>query len=347
MAPADVRSDLGETPGVTFQEYVEPVAAPTWAAPAHAGMVAAAAARELAAYRAMLLIRRFEEKAGQLYGLGAISGFCQLCIGQEAAIVGLHMASKPGDQMITGSRSHGHMLARGLDPKRVMAELTGRRSGYSRGKGGSMHMFSRDQQFFGGHGMVGASVPLGAGIAFANKYRGTDHVCFCSFGDDAVHQGQVYEAFRLAALWKLPVVFVIETIRDAAPQASEPVSPNLSQRGQAFAIPGEQVDGMDVRVVKAAGDRGVERVRAGNGPYILEMITQQYRGHAASPASYGSRAEDPIERARVRILTQAYASDADLKDIDRSIRDQVNAAAEFAQSDAEPDARELWTDVVA
>jgi pyruvate dehydrogenase E1 component alpha subunit len=238
-----------------------------------------------------------------------------------------------------------------------MAELTGRQGGYSRGKGGSMHMFSREKQFFGGHGIVGASVPLGAGLAFANKYRGNDNVCFCYFGDGAVNQGQVYETFNMAALWKLPVVFVIENNRYAMGTSIERASSttNLSQRGVSFAIPGEQVDGMDVRAVKAAGDRVVAWVRAGNGPYILEMMTYRYRGHSMSdPAKYRSREEvdkvreerDPIERARVRILGQGYGTQDDLKAIDKSIREQVNASAEFAQTSPEPDVGELWTDVV-
>ena len=359
MASADVR----ETPGVTFPEYTG--SAPAWAPVPPAiqppvrtpAPTALTREQELAAYREMLLIRRFEEKAGQLYGMGFIGGFCHLYIGQEAVVVGLQMAAKPGDQVITTYRDHGHMLATGMDPKGVMAELTGRAGGYSRGKGGSMHMFSREKQFFGGHGIVGASVPLGAGIAFANKYRGNDSVCFCYFGDGAVNQGQVYETFNMAELWKLPVVFVIENNRYAMGTAIERSSSttNLSQRGLSFAIPGEQVDGMDVRAVKEAGDRVVKWVRAGNGPYILEMMTYRYRGHSMSdPAKYRTREEvdkvreerDPIERARVRMLAQGYATEDELKSIDRTIREQVNAAAEFAQTNPEPDARELWTDVV-
>jgi pyruvate dehydrogenase E1 component alpha subunit len=365
MAAADMRG----TPGITFPEYSSSASAAPPAAswspaplatqpnPAKPAPFPLTREQELTAYREMLLIRRFEEKAGQLYGMGFIGGFCHLYIGQEAVVVGLQMAAKPGDQVITTYRDHGHMLATGMDPKGVMAELTGRSGGYSRGKGGSMHMFSREKQFFGGHGIVGASVPLGAGIAFANKYRGNDNVCFCYFGDGAVNQGQVYETFNMAELWKLPVVFVIENNRYAMGTSIERASAttNLSQRGLSFAIPGEQVDGMDVRAVKAAGDRVVEWVRAGNGPYILEMMTYRYRGHSMSdPAKYRSREEvdkvreerDPIERARVRMLGQGYATEDDLKVIDRAIREQVNAAAEFAQTNPEPDARELWTDVV-
>jgi len=358
----------GITPGVTFPQHGS-ATAPVMGSMHAAWQPGAASAagtppvlaftreQELLAYREMLLIRRFEEKAGQLYGMGFIGGFCHLYIGQEAVVVGLQMASKTGDQVITTYRDHGHMLACGMDPKGVMAELTGRRSGYSRGKGGSMHMFSREKQFFGGHGIVGASVPLGAGLAFANKYRGNDHVCFCYFGDGAVNQGQVYETFNMAELWKLPVIFVIENNRYAMGTSIERASAttNLSQRGLSFAIPGEQVDGMDVRAVKAAGDRVVKWAREGRGPYILEMMTYRYRGHSMSdPAKYRSREEvdkvreerDPIERSRVRIMENRMASEDDLKAIDRQIREIVNASAEFAQSDPEPDVSELYTDVL-
>jgi pyruvate dehydrogenase E1 component alpha subunit len=359
----------GTTPGVTFQEYVQPVPATAQQAawpPAEASSGPGASRmpipaftleEEMTAYREMLLIRRFEEKAGQLYGMGFIGGFCHLYIGQEAVVVGLQMAGKKGDQVITTYRDHGHMLACGMDPKGVMAELTGRRGGYSRGKGGSMHMFSRDKQFFGGHGIVGASVPLGAGLAFANKYRGNDHVSFCYFGDGAVNQGQVYETFNMAELWKLPVIFVIENNRYAMGTSIERASAttNLSQRGLSFAIPGEQVDGMDVRAVKAAGDRVVKWVREGNGPYILEMLTYRYRGHSMSdPAKYRTREEvdqvreqrDPIERSRIRIMENRIVTEDELKVIDKQIRETVNTAAEFAQNDPEPDVSELWTDVL-
>lgn len=311
---------------------------------------------ELRAYREMLLIRRFEEKAGQLYGMGFIGGFCHLYIGQEAVVVGMQMALKAGDQVITTYRDHGHMLAVGMDPKGVMAELTGRRGGYSKGKGGSMHMFSKEKNFYGGHGIVGASVPLGAGLAFANKYRGNDNVCLCYFGDGAANQGQVYETFNMAELWKLPVIFIIENNKYAMGTAIERASStiNLSQRGASFAIPGEQVDGMDVRAVKAAGERVVKGVREGNGPYILEMLTYRYRGHSMSdPAKYRTREEvqkmreehDPIEQVRARLLKGALASEDELKKIDKEIRDIINKAAEFAQTDPEPDAGELFADV--
>jgi len=312
--------------------------------------------QELHAYREMLLIRRFEEKAGQLYGMGFIGGFCHLYIGQEAVVVGMQMAIKPGDQVITTYRDHGHMLATGMDANGVMAELTGRAGGYSRGKGGSMHMFSTEKQFFGGHGIVGANVPLGAGLAFANKYRGNDHVCLTYFGDGAANQGQVYETFNMAKLWSLPVIFIIENNKYAMGTAIEraAATTNFSLRGASFDIPGEQVDGMDVRAVKAAGDKAVAYARGGKGPYILEMLTYRYRGHSMSdPAKYRTREEvervreeqDPIERVRRRLLGGLVGED-ELKTIDAKVREVVNASAEFAQSDSEPDPSELYTDVL-
>jgi pyruvate dehydrogenase E1 component alpha subunit len=314
-------------------------------------------ADELRAYRDMLLIRRFEEKAGQLYGMGFIGGFCHLYIGQEAVVVGMQMALKPGDQVITAYRDHGHMLACGMESKGVMAELTGRRGGYSRGKGGSMHMFSVEKGFFGGHGIVGGQVPLGTGLAFANKYRGNDNVALAYFGDGAANQGQVYEAFNMAELWKLPVVYIIENNKYAMGTAIERSSAttNLSQRGASFGIPGEQVDGMDVRAVKAAGDKAVKWARAGKGPYILEMLTYRYRGHSMSdPAKYRTREEvdkvrsetDPIEMAGRRLVETKRASEDDLRRFDKEVRAIVNEAAEFAQTDPEPDVSELYTDVV-
>ncbi len=315
-------------------------------------------AQEHHAYRQMLLIRRFEEKAGQLYGMGLIGGFCHLYIGQEAVVIGIQMAIKTGDEVITGYRDHGHMLACGMDPKGVMAELTGRRGGYSKGKGGSMHMFSVEKCFFGGHGIVGAQVPLGTGLAFANKYRGNDHVSLTYLGDGAVNQGQVYESFNMAKLWKLPVVYVIENnhygMGTSVARAS--ATTNLSQRGRSFDIPGEQIDGMDVRAVKAAGDKAVKWCREGNGPIILEMLTYRYRGHSMSdPAKYRPKEEvdkvrtehDPIEQVRGRLLNKGFASEDSLKKIDAEVRAIINEAAEFATNDAEPDPAELWTDVYA
>jgi pyruvate dehydrogenase E1 component alpha subunit len=312
--------------------------------------------QELAAFRDMLLIRRFEEKAGQLYGMGLIGGFCHLYIGQEAVVVGMQMTLKTGDAVITGYRDHGHMLACGMDPKGVMAELTGRRGGYSKGKGGSMHMFSVEKGFFGGHGIVGAQVPLGTGLAFANKYRGNDNVSLTYFGDGAANQGQVYESFNMAKLWTLPVVFIIENnqygMGTSVARAS--ATTDLSQRGRSHGIPGEQVDGMDVRAVKAAGEKAVKWCRAGNGPIILEMLTYRYRGHSMSdPAKYRSKEEvdkvrtehDPIEQVRERLIAKRLASEDALKRIDQEVRAVVNEAAEFATHDAEPDPSELYTDV--
>ncbi|MDO8422620.1 MAG: pyruvate dehydrogenase (acetyl-transferring) E1 component subunit alpha [Parvibaculum sp.] len=309
------------------------------------------------AYREMLLIRRFEEKAGQMYGMGLIGGFCHLYIGQEAVIVGLMGAAIKGDQIITGYRDHGHMIACGMDPKGVMAELTGRAGGYSKGKGGSMHMFSAEKNFYGGHGIVGAQVPLGTGLGFANKYRGNNNVAMTFFGDGAANQGQVYESFNMAELWSLPVIFVIENNQYAmgTSVARASAQTNLSKRGVSFNIPGEQVDGMDVCAVRAAGAKAMTWCRAGKGPYILEMMTYRYRGHSMSdPAKYRAKEEvakmrqehDPIEQVRVRLLDAGVSEDV-LKDIDKDIRAIVADAAAFAQSSPEPDPSELWTDIVA
>ena len=309
-------------------------------------------------YRDMLLIRRFEERAGQLYGMGLIGGFCHLYIGQEAVVVGMQAAIEPGDQVITAYRDHGHMLAAGLDPGGVMAELTGRSGGLSRGKGGSMHMFSREKNFYGGHGIVGAQVPLGTGLAFANRYRGNDRVCLTYFGDGAANQGQVYESFNMAAVWKLPVVYVIENNQYAMGTAIQRSTSetHLHRRGVSFNIPGEEVDGMDVEAVFAAGRKAVEHCRRGEGPYILEMKTYRYRGHSMSdPAKYRTKEEvqemrekhDPIEGLRARILAAAAIDEAGLKAIDKEIKDIVAQAAEFAQMSPEPDPKELWTDVYA
>jgi pyruvate dehydrogenase E1 component alpha subunit len=311
--------------------------------------------QDLRALRDMLLIRRFEEKAGQLYGMGAIGGFCHLYIGQEAVVVGVQMALKQGDQVITGYRDHGHMLATGMDPNGVMAELTGRRNGYSKGKGGSMHMFSKEKNFYGGHGIVGAQVSLGTGLAFANRYRGNDNVAVAYFGDGAANQGQVYESFNMAELWKLPVIYVIENNRYAmgTSVSRSSAQQDFSKRGASFNIPGDQVDGMDVRAVKAAADKAVKWCRDGNGPYILEMQTYRYRGHSMSdPAKYRTREEvekvrhdqDPIEQVRVR-LQGAKVSEQELKAIDAEVREIVNASADFAMNDPEPDPSELYTDV--
>ena len=312
--------------------------------------------QDLAAYRAMLLIRRFEEKAGQLYGMGFIGGFCHLYIGQEAVVTGMKMALIEGDQMITAYRDHGHMLAMELSPRGVMAELTGRRGGLSKGKGGSMHMFSKEKHFYGGHGIVGAQVSLGTGLAFANRYRGNKNVSLTYFGDGAANQGQVYESFNMASLWKLPVIYIIENNRYAmgTSVSRSSAETDFSQRGLSFRIPGMQVDGMDVRAVKAAADVATEWCRSGEGPIILEMQTYRYRGHSMSdPAKYRSKDEvqkmrsehDPIEQVKARLIEKKWASEDELKAVDKEVRDIVADAAEFAQTDPEPDASELWTDI--
>lgn len=309
-------------------------------------------------YREMLLIRRFEEKAGQLYGMGLIGGFCHLYIGQEAVVVGLEAAAEEGDKRVTSYRDHGHMLACGMDPDGVMAELTGREGGYSKGKGGSMHMFSKEKHFYGGHGIVGAQVPLGAGLAFADKYQGNGRVTFTYFGDGAANQGQVYETYNMAQLWDLPVVFVIENNQYAmgTSQQRSTSSAEIWERGKAFGIPGEAVDGMDVLAVKDAGERAVKHCRSGDGPYILEIKTYRYRGHSMSdPAKYRTREEvqkmrderDPIEQVRNILLEHKHASEDDLKAIDKEIKEIVNASAEFAKESPEPAAEELWTDIYA
>jgi len=353
MAPAE---KTRASPGAKSARTVSPAANGSTVAKASDG-AEFTREQELFAYREMLLIRRFEEKAGQLYGMGFIGGFCHLYIGQEAVVVGLQMCADEDDQVITTYRDHGHMLATGMDPKGVMAELTGRRGGYSKGKGGSMHMFSVEKNFYGGHGIVGANVPLGAGLAFANRYRGNDSITFCYFGDGAANQGQVYETFNMSKLWKLPVLFIIENNKYAMGTSVErsAATTDFSQRGRSFDIPGEQVDGMDVRAVKAAGEKAVKWAREGNGPYILEMLTYRYRGHSMSdPAKYRTREEvervreerDPIERVRARVLERKLATEQEMKAIDAEIRSIVNAAAEFAQNDPEPDPSELWTDVL-
>ncbi len=309
-------------------------------------------------YRDMLLIRRFEEKAGQLYGMGAIGGFCHLYIGQEAVVVGIEACAKEGDQRITSYRDHGHMLACGMDPNGVMAELTGREGGYSRGKGGSMHMFSSEKNFYGGHGIVAAQVPLGAGLAFANQYRGNDNVSFAYFGDGAANQGQVYETMNMASLWKLPCIFVIENNQYAMGTSLQRASstPALYTRGAAFGIPGEAVDGMDVMAVKAATEKAVAHARAGEGPYVLEMNTYRYRGHSMSdPAKYRTREEvqkmraerDAIDHVRDLLTASGEVEEAALKAIDKEIKGVVNEAAKFAQESPEPAEAELWTDIYA
>jgi pyruvate dehydrogenase E1 component alpha subunit len=307
-------------------------------------------------YRSMLLIRRFEEKAGQLYGMGLIGGFCHLYIGQEAVAVGIQEALGEQDSLITGYRDHGHMLVCGMDPRRVMAELTGRATGYSKGKGGSMHMFAKDRRFYGGHGIVAGQVPLGTGIAFAHRYTGDGGLCVCYLGDGAVNQGQVYESFNMAALWKLPVLYVIENNRYGmgTSVARHSASPDLYERGAAYGIPGAQVDGMDVVAVRAAAQEIVPKVRGG-GPFVLEAMTYRYRGHSMSdPGKYRTKEEvqemrerhDPIEQLKKRMEEAGVAGEDDLKALDREVREIVNEAARFAQDSPEPDPSELWTDVL-
>ena len=308
-------------------------------------------------YRQMLLIRRFEERAGQLYGLGLIGGFCHLYIGQEAVAVGIQSALTPGkDSVITGYRDHGHMLAYGIDPKVIMAELTGREAGISHGKGGSMHMFSVEHRFFGGHGIVGAQVSLGTGLAFGHKYSEDGGVCVAYFGDGAANQGQVYECFNMAELWKLPMIFVIENNQYAmgTSVARSSAEDQLYRRGESFRIPGMQVDGMDVLAVRGATETALEYVRAGKGPILLEMKTYRYRGHSMSdPAKYRSRDEvqqmrdtsDPIEGLK-KILIESGVKEEDLKAIVAQIRKTVSEAADFAESSPEPGAAELYTNVL-
>ncbi|WP_374470550.1 pyruvate dehydrogenase (acetyl-transferring) E1 component subunit alpha [Phenylobacterium sp.] len=320
------------------------------------GGVGATKEELLGFYRDMLLIRRFEERAGQLYGMGLIGGFCHLYIGQEAIAVGVQAVKQPGDPVITGYRDHGHMLACGMDPREVMAELTGRAGGSSKGKGGSMHMFSTEADFYGGHGIVGAQVSLGTGLALANRYRDNGKVSWTYFGDGAANQGQVYESFNMAELWKLPVVYVIENNQYAMGTSIERSSSetHLFKRGASFRIPGEEVDGMDVLAVRAAAAKAREHAASGEGPYILEMKTYRYRGHSMSdPAKYRTREEvdeirktrDPIDHVEELLEKQGFADEAALKAIDAEVKRIVADAAEFARTSPEPEPSELYTDV--
>lgn len=307
-------------------------------------------------YKDMLLIRRFEEKAGQLYGMGLIGGFCHLYIGQEAVVVGIQSALEPKDTVITAYRDHGHMLACGMDAKGVMAELTGRRGGYSKGKGGSMHMFSRDKNFYGGHGIVGATAPLGAGLAFAHKYRGDGGITTAYYGDGAANQGQIYETYNMASLWKLPIIFVIENNKyGMGTSQTRHAAGDLAKRGEGFDIPWEKVDGMDVLAVRAAALKAIEHVRGGNGPMIMEVNTYRYRGHSMSdPGKYRTKEEveqmrhqhDPIENIRRIIAATGKYGDDHFKTIEKDVKAIVNESAEFAQQSPEPDPSELWTDIL-
>lgn len=308
-------------------------------------------------YREMLLIRRFEEKSGQMYGMGLIGGFCHLYIGQEAIVVGIQAAMKEGDATITGYRDHGHMLAAGIDPNAVMAELTGRATGISAGKGGSMHMFSTEKNFYGGHGIVGAQVPLGAGVAFANKYKGNDNISVIYFGDGASNQGQVFETFNMAKLWNLPALFIIENNQYAMGTAVERATgrAELSHRGDSFGIPGKLVDGMNVLDVRDETEKAVKHIRSGKGPIILEMKTYRYRGHSMSdPAKYRTKEEvqkmraehDPIDQVKERLLKSGKVSEDELKALDKELKAIVTKAADFAQASPLPDESELYTDIL-
>ena len=309
-------------------------------------------------FRRMLLLRRFEEKAGQMYGMGLIGGFCHLYIGQEAVAVGIEQAIGREDPVVTSYRCHGHAVARGVPPRLVFSELMGRRTGISKGKGGSMHMFSPEHGFWGGHGIVGAQVPVGTGIAFALKYRGSSHVCITCYGDGAANQGQVHEAYNMAALWQLPIVYVIENNQYAMGTAVDrsTAEVELFKHAQGFNIPGLQCDGMDVVAVRDAAREAVSYVRAGNGPMLIEMKTYRYRGHSMSdPAKYRSREEvrevrrthDPIDRIKARLVDEGHADAAALAALDREVRAVVDEAAEFARNSAEPDPSERDRDVVA
>lgn len=308
-------------------------------------------------YREMLTIRRFEEKAGQLYGMGLIGGFCHLYIGQEAVVVGMQHCITPDDAQITSYRDHAHMITSGMDPKGIMAELTGREGGYSKGKGGSMHMFSTDKNFYGGHGIVGAQVPIGAGVGFAYKYRDEKRVSLVYFGDGSANQGQVYEAFNMAALWKLPVIFIIENNEYAMGTSVErsTSTPELFRRSEAFGIPGKQVDGMDVLAVQEAGQEAVAHARSGKGPYLLEMKTYRYRGHSMSdPAKYRSKEEvqdykdnsDPITSLKNLLVSKKIATEDELKEMDKAAKLVAKEAEEFAKTSPEPQESELWTDIL-
>ena len=322
----------------------------------HSASNVASPEQMVAYFRDMLLIRRFEEKAGQLYGMGLIGGFCHLYIGQEAVVVGVQSVLTEKDTVITAYRDHGHMLACGMEANGVMAELTGREGGYSRGKGGSMHMFSREKNFYGGHGIVGATAPLGAGLAFAHKYKGDGGITTAYYGDGAANQGQIYEAYNMAALWKLPIIFIIENNGyGMGTSQKRHAAGDLYRRGAAYGIPGDKVDGMDVLSVRAAALKAAEYVRAGNGPIILEFETYRYRGHSMSdPAKYRSKDEvddmrknrDPIETVRQAIMKTGKMDEAGLKEIEKEVKAIVKESAEFAQESPEPDPAKLWTDVL-
>lgn len=312
--------------------------------------------KELKYYKDMLLIRRFEEKAGQLYGMGLIAGFCHLYIGQEAVVVGMHNVLQKNDYSITTYRDHGHILVAGSDPKVVMAELMGRATGCSKGKGGSMHMFDLGNHFYGGHGIVGASAALGTGMAFACKYQENNGVTLAYFGDGALNQGQVYESFNMAALWKLPVVYIVENngYSMGTSIARHCSIKDLYKRSESFGIPGVQIDGMNLLEVMQKGKEAVDYVRQGNGPIFIEMKTYRYRGHSMSdPGNYRSKEEvtdmrehhDPINSYRDYLLKNKLCSEEDLKIIDKEIKQIIEETVEFAQNSPEPEPNELYTEV--
>ncbi len=325
--------------------------------PADADLYQAADEELVGFYREMLRIRRFEEKAGQMYGQGLIGGFCHLYIGQEAVVTGIQGTLEEGDSIITGYRDHGHMLAAGIDPGAVMAELTGRKDGISKGKGGSMHMFSLEKGFFGGHGIVGAQVPIGTGIAFAHHYKKSGKICVTYFGDGAANQGQVFEAFNMAKLWNLPVLYVIENNKYAmgTSVSRSTGAHELYRRGTGFKIPGKQVDGMNVLAVRKAAEEAAAHVRGGKGPYLLEMQTYRFRGHSMSdPALYRTKEEvqhmkgehDPIDQLKRLILDKKIVTEDGLKEIGKEVKDEITRAAEFGTESPEPDPSELYEDVL-
>lgn len=310
----------------------------------------------ITSYKQMLLLRRFEEKSGQLYGMGMIAGFCHLYIGQEAVAMATSLSKKDGDSIITSYRCHAHIILSGMDPKYVLAELLGKSTGSSKGKGGSMHLFNIPGKFYGGHGIVGAQVPLGTGIAFAEQYNNTNNICYTFFGDGAAHQGQVYEAFNMAKLWNLPVLYIIENNEYSMGTSVARCSSvkDLYVRGESFGIPGRQVDGMDLDASYKAIAEASEYVRSGKGPMLLEMKTYRYRGHSMSdPAKYRSKEEvesykekrDPIEHVRNIILDKKYSTEEELKTVEQEIKHIIKEAEDFSVNSPTPEESELYTDV--
>lgn len=309
----------------------------------------------LNAYKEMLLIRRFEEKCGQLYGMGQIAGFCHLYIGQEAVITGLFLAKEKGDSTVTSYRDHAHIILSGTHPKNVLAELTGKATGCSSGKGGSMHLFDIPNKFYGGHGIVGAQVPIGTGLAFAEKYNNTKNICFTFMGDGAVNQGQVYEAFNMAALWKLPVIYIIENNEYSMGTSVKrsTAMTELYKKGISFGIEGTRVNGMDLDEVYSAVLDATKKVRSGLGPQILEMKTYRYRGHSMSdPAKYRSKEEvesyknlDPISILENRLMKEFKIKEDEIKDIEKEIKSIIAECVEFSENSPAPDESELMTQV--